>query len=164
MADPNRFLSHNLHLFSISLDSIISVVPSTHAQQLCTTILNWEVLWSIGRTLRLGPSEWPSDPVTKLLIGCMFTGENRSQSWGRGEEAIAPNKNTETRVSFYPPPHKKTMPERTKMYRFASTSCTSTGHVAVCILYTAENIFDNSVTVDVAHLRPRFEFAWYKWH
>jgi len=36
-------------LVFISLDSVDSVVPGTHAQQPCTTILNCEVLCSIGR-------------------------------------------------------------------------------------------------------------------
>jgi len=38
-----------LTLVSINLDSVNSVVPGTRAQQLCTTILNCEVLCSIGR-------------------------------------------------------------------------------------------------------------------
>jgi len=38
-----------LALVFISLNSVISVVPGTHAQQLCMTTLNCELLCSIGR-------------------------------------------------------------------------------------------------------------------
>ena len=48
------------------------------------------------------------------------------------------------------------------------TSCTSTGHVIVCISYTAENIFDDISynACDSRHgtFAAFFEFALYKWH